>query len=122
MRSKRIIEDDIQIALIDASSYHPILREYLFHIANGGFRNAREAMKFKRLGVRAGVSDLMLPYPSKNYHGYFMELKRPLEYKPKVSKEQQDWIEKMRAVGYKAEVFHDAEEAYNSFMEYLSAK
>jgi hypothetical protein len=51
-----------------------------------------------------------------------MELKRPPEYNPKLSKEQAAWIEKMRAVGYKAEVFHDAEEAYNSFMEYLNTK
>jgi hypothetical protein len=123
VKSKRIIyEDDVQIAVIDAASYHPILREYLFHPANGGFRNAREALKFKRLGVRAGVSDLMLPYPNRSYHGYFMEIKRPREYNPKVSKEQAAWIEKVRAVGYKAEVFHDAEEAYNSFLEYLKAK
>jgi VRR-NUC domain len=118
-KRSEIYEEDVQIALIDAASYHPILRDYLFHPANGGYRNVVEAAKFKRLGTRAGVSDLVLPYPSGKYHGYFMEIKRPKEYNPKVSKEQKIWLERVSAVGYKAEVFYDAQEAYESFVTYL---
>lgn len=32
----------------------------LLHIPNGGFRNKLEAIKFKKMGVRAGVSDFLI--------------------------------------------------------------
>jgi hypothetical protein len=119
---QQIYEEDVQIALIDAASYHPILRDYLFHPANGGYRNVVEAAKFKRLGTRAGVSDLVLPYPSGKYHGYFKEIKRPREYNPRLSKEQEIWLERVRAVGYKADVSYDAEEAFNDYIRYLKGE
>jgi hypothetical protein len=47
----------------------------MFHIANGGKRDAKEAMKFKRMGVRRGVADLFLSIPNSEYHGLYLELK-----------------------------------------------
>jgi hypothetical protein len=46
-----------------------------FHVPNGGWRSAAEAGKFKRMGVKAGVSDFLLVAP----HGaclHALELKR----------------------------------------------
>jgi len=53
---------------------YPDLYFSLFAVPNGGSRNVREATKFKREGVRAGVSDLILAY---NGIATFIELKRP---------------------------------------------
>lgn len=47
----------------------------LHHIPNGGSRNKAEAVKLKQMGVKSGVSDLSLPYPSGCYHGMYIELK-----------------------------------------------
>lgn len=38
---------------------YPKLRRTLFHVPNGGYRNAREGQRFKALGVVAGVPDLI---------------------------------------------------------------
>lgn len=44
---------------------YPHLRGLLFHVPNGGSRNPREGMKFKQIGVVAGVSDLLFLFNGK---------------------------------------------------------
>ena len=46
-----------------------------WHTPNGGTRNKREAVKFKRMGVLPGVSDVFIAEPKKGFHGLFIELK-----------------------------------------------
>ena len=46
-----------------------------FHTPNGGFRNGKEAAKFKDMGVRSGVSDLIFLESRMNYNGLIIELK-----------------------------------------------
>lgn len=59
-------EDTEQINVVSWANWnmnrYPELR-WLFHVPNGGSRNKQEAVKFKQMGVKAGVSDLCLPYP-----------------------------------------------------------
>jgi len=73
----------------------------LFHVPNGGRRDAAEAAHLKRQGVRAGVPDLCLPVARSGYHGLFIELKaeggRPTEA-------QKKWLGRLRVQGYKAEI------------------
>ena len=63
-------EDTEQIAVIQWAQYnvnhHPELK-WLHHCPNGGSRNRLEAVKLKQMGVKAGVSDLCLPYPKGIY-------------------------------------------------------
>lgn len=47
-----------------------------FHVPNGGSRNIREAVRFKREGVKAGVSDIIILKPNKSSHALLIELKR----------------------------------------------
>jgi hypothetical protein len=46
---------------------YPNLRGLLFHVPNGGSRNAREGAKFKQIGVFAGVSDLLFMFDGKTH-------------------------------------------------------
>jgi hypothetical protein len=66
-------EDDFQIAvarLLDASGLD------WFHVPNGGKRNAREGAKFKRMGVKSGIPDVLIITPTKrNQVGMCIELK-----------------------------------------------
>ena len=49
--------------------------ELLYHIPNGGKRDACTAVNLKRQGVKAGVPDLHLPVARGGYHGLYIELK-----------------------------------------------
>ena len=109
-------EDYIQKTVIRETAKHPILRELLFHIPNGGYRHPIEAKKLKLMGVRKGVSDLFLPALTKNYPGLWLELKTETgTLKP----EQENWLIKMRENGYAAEVTRSVEESIDLLLSYL---
>ena len=71
------------------SNAYPDL-ELLYHVPNGGSRNKAEVSKLKRMGVRAGVPDLVLPVPRAGYAGLYIELKVG-ENRP--SNNQKDWLD-----------------------------
>lgn len=99
------------------AKYHPICKDYLFHIPNGGYRHIREAVKLKRMGVKAGVSDLFLAYPSGNKHGLFMEIKTE---KGRLTQEQMVWLERIRSVGFDTHVTRNVEDAIDKIRSYLN--
>jgi hypothetical protein len=116
------VESQHQTLLFKACSYNAILKEYLFHIPNGGYRNPQEAASLRRQGVKSGIPDLCLAYPSKSSHGLYIELKRPIikgENKPVVTVEQRMWIEKLNKVGYKAVICYGWPHAWDVLIEYL---
>ena len=98
---------------------YPALSGRIFAIPNGGLRNISVAVKLKLEGVRPGVPDLFLPYPSNGYHGLFIELKNE---KGRPTKEQIDWVEYLSASGYKAEIVYGWIEASEFIADYLSKK
>jgi len=115
-------EDNEQISLFDwaalQSCKYPELN-VMFHIPNGGKRNAREGARFKRMGVKSGVPDLFLPVPRGKYHGLFIELKsangRPTEH-------QREWLSRLSALGYAACICFGCEEAQRDIIKYLESK
>ncbi len=112
-----------QVEFVHAAKKH--LRELgkdyliplLFAIPNGGFRDARTAGVMKMEGVRKGVPDLMFAYPSNNYHGMFIEMKK--EVGGTVSKEQQEMLDLLDDQGYYCIVARGAKEAIQAFKEYV---
>lgn len=54
---------------------HPQLRLLLFAVPNGGARRPIEGRIMKAEGTLAGVSDLILLFPSEPYHGLCIEMK-----------------------------------------------
>lgn len=89
----------------------------LFHIPNGGSRDAVEGRHLKAQGVKRGVPDLCLPVPSGRYHGLYIELKAE---RGKASAEQKWWVERLNAAGYFAQVCHGWEAAVEALEWYLS--
>ena len=85
---------------------------------NGGMRNIVVAKKLKREGVRKGFPDLTLPVPRHGKFGLYIEMKKVKGAKP--SAEQSDWIEFLRAQGYRAEVCYGFDEARVVINGYLN--
>ena len=114
-------EDQESIALWQRAQLDPVLRDYLFHIPNGGKRNKREAARFKRMGTRKGVHDYRLPLARGVYHSLWVELKPDVKgYYPSVSKEQLDWRKKMRDQGNAAFIVKGWERSIEIMLLYLS--
>lgn len=88
----------------------------LFHIPNGGSRNVIEAAHLKAQGVKAGVSDLMLPVARGKYHGLFIEMKAG---KNKPTEKQKDFLSAVQAQGYAGIVCYSAEQATEAITNYL---
>ena len=121
-----------QSALIQWAQLHkrqyPEL-ELLLAIPNGaklpygrnrnGQRFSREAMKLKAEGLKNGTPDLFLAYPKGNSGGLFIEMKRAKKSLSAVSHDQAAMIERLRAVGYRAEVCYGWEAALDVLLSYL---
>lgn len=116
-------EDQEQMLIFQWAAFahgkHPEL-DLLYHIPNGGKRSKAEAGRFKAMGVKSGVPDLMLPVQKNGYHGLYIELKR--EKGGTVSPEQQKWINALRKQGYAVEVCKGFEQARCLLVEYLNGK
>lgn len=118
----RHIEDNEQMMLFDwamaQSRKYPEL-EFLHHIPNGGKRDAREAARFKRMGVKSGVPDISLPVPRGKYHGMYIEMKSP---KGKLSDNQRLWLERLSKLGYVSCVCFSFGEARDDILKYLKGE
>lgn len=112
-------EDTEQMGVIDWTEWNtgrfPELK-LLFHIPNGGKRDAKEAARFKAMGVKAGVPDLCLPVPRGGYAGLYIEMKYG---KNKTTDQQKEWIQNLTRQGYLVKVCWGGEAATAILEEYL---
>lgn len=88
----------------------------LFAIPNGGSRHKMEAINLKRQGLKAGVPDVCLAYPSSGYHGLYIEMKVG---KNKPSQVQKQWLSNLSEAGYKSVVCYSFNDAMKTIMDYL---
>lgn len=113
-------EDTEQITVIQWASYqmnaHPELK-WLHHCPNGGSRNRNEAVKLKQMGVKAGVSDLCLPYPKGVYCGLYIEMKYGDN---RQQPSQKEFLKDMAAAGHFVATCYSAEEAIEIIKSYLN--
>lgn len=112
-------EDLEQEALFEWASFASVADprlSLLFHIPNGGRRDAATGRALKRRGVKAGVPDLFLPAATSCFHGLFIEMKvgnnRP-------SKAQEGWIGDLKAQGYWVAICYGWLEAKETIEKYL---
>lgn len=81
-KRRAAVEEDLQISCFQWIFAHehryPCLKT-TFHTPNGGRRSKGEAGRFKAMGVRKGVVDILNPFPSGFAPGFACELKAPNE-------------------------------------------
>lgn len=115
--SLTLCEDDIQKAIFEWSSSHPILKIYMYHVPNGGYYlSAAARQRLLNLGLKPGVSDIFIDYPVYPYHGFYLELKT---LKGIATPEQKYFLETRRSVGYKTDIARSFEEAKTKIEDYL---
>lgn len=116
------IEGDEQSVLIEeVRAQFPLHGHLLIHIPNGGSRkNAFEGYRLKKQGVRAGVSDLLLPVARGGYFGLWIEYKAAPPNSAPITKSQQEWIDLMIAEGYQAVACLGIDAAMRVISDYLS--
>lgn len=89
-------EEDIQKACVNWFDLtYGSLSQLLFHVANEDRQNSRKGHKYRLLGVRPGVSDLILLVPNRRYHGLCVEMKSRTGTQRKTQKEFQEKVERM---------------------------
>lgn len=93
--------------------------ELFYAVPNGGDRRKATAGKMKAEGQRAGVPDYALPVPRHGFHGLYIELKTATGAP---SREQRQWLQRLREQGYRAEVCHGWREAWAVLRDYLDLK
>lgn len=105
-------EDQIHRACADwlfaHEAIYPFLH-WLMHVPNGGLRSRGEAGKMRAMGVRKGVVDWILPFPSPTgrYTGLAIEVK---SHQGTVSDEQQDFLDDAAAAGWLTAVVRSSDE------------
>lgn len=110
-------EEQAQLMRMVQAAFPSEIAALLFAIPNGGARHIRTALNLKAEGVKAGVPDLYFAYPHKGCHGLFIEMKR--RHGGRVSDEQKQYIELLRAQGYAVEVCKGCDEAFEALVGYL---
>jgi hypothetical protein len=119
---KNELEGEEQAQLIERfRRQFPDVGELLIHIPNGGSRkNAFEGWRLKNQGVRAGVSDLLLPVARGGYFGLWIEFKAAPPNDAAVSDSQEKWVDEMLAQGYSAHICLGVEAAMQVLIAYLA--
>lgn len=116
----RHIEDNIQINCVTwFNLQYPDLAILLHHSPNGGKRNAREAARFKKLGTRAGFPDLILLFPSSNFHALLVEMKTE-QKGSKQTDNQKAYQEAAAKHGYKYVVCRSFDDFRSTIKQYLA--
>lgn len=117
-------ENQEQRALVKWLSYHPIVRNYFCKNNNEGKRTPLQGRNLKLMGLRPGVSDLLLYYPSNSFHGLFLEVKKNRKYTPSEMRQdswlaQIEFLERIKEVGYAGEFCYGFEDGKEIIENYL---
>lgn len=95
---------------------YPKLARLLFAVPNGGARRPIEGKIMKAEGTLAGVSDLILLYPSKGFHALCIEMKTEKGRQQPSQKLFQRAVEEM---GYKYVICRSFEDFLGEIRGYL---
>ena len=116
-------EADIQKAIVQYSKLIHV-DQYLIYIPNEQIVFSASSKKkwgwWKKLlsmGYKKGTPDLLLAIPNLDYHGLWMEIKKPGNF---ASKEQMHFLKNMDSMGYLTKIVYDAETAVKIISSYLS--
>lgn len=100
---------------------HPVAASLAYHVPNGGHRMKAVAAKLKAQGVKAGVSDIVLPMARGGFFGLYIEFKASAPNSAVVSQSQRDFLHDVGQQGYKAVVCRGLDDAIKVIDAYLAS-
>ena len=113
-------EDDEQAALFEWAAYQRYdnqpLTDFMWANPMGGKRNAREAARLKRQGVKAGVFDIFMAIPLRGDFGLFIEMKVGDN---SLSAEQEKFKNDMTRKGYLCVICYSFDDANMEIENYI---
>ena len=98
---------------------YPDLIKGLIHVPNEGKRTKAQHGFLVGLGMRAGVSDLLLLRARRGYHGLAMELKAPGKLGT-ATKEQKAFLHQLQVEGWLACLCDDPVSAWSLLVWYIN--
>ena len=110
--------DLVHLPLMNRIRQNVYLSEHTLHIANERHTTPWYGAILKAMGVMRYASDLFIAIPTTRYSGFWIELKAPGE-RPNAG--QQQFLDKMRSVGYAADWFDNVDKAWQAIMIYLGS-
>lgn len=120
IRKTQPSETSVQIAVMDwVRAQGESVSNYVFHIANESPRTVIYGALLKKMGMRAGVSDLFIAIPTQKYHGAWIEIKQG---KNKLTKSQKYFLESMSKKDYYTAVTYGVDETIKVINNYLRNK
>lgn len=90
---------------------------WIHAIPSGGKRDRVTASRLKAEGVKRGIWDVYLPYPSKGYPGLYIEFKKP--GRGRLTDEQKLFKQYVESQGYAAAICYSWVDAKNVIVNYL---
>jgi hypothetical protein len=110
-------EQQLQINIVNWFNFQfPELEPDFHHFANERKCSWQEGRTLKRMGVKRGVADLFLAYPTDDYAGLWIELKVG---RNQVSKEQREFGDRKMSRGYQFFIVRSLDEAKGILLHYL---
>jgi hypothetical protein len=108
LKSGEISEETIHKTVMEWVRTHPMLKGLVLHFPNEGRRSERFGRLLKDMGMRAGVSELLIAMQRHGYGGAWIELKSSNGF---LSQPQKDFLSDMRQQNYFVSVCHSIDEA-----------
>lgn len=124
MRQLIPTENQEQRALVKWLAFHNVLKDYYCKLHNEGKRTEAQGWNLKLMGLREGANDLFIYYPTKTYHGLWIEMKRRRRYTPS-ERSSKTWIaqelfqERVKSVGFAAFFCYGWEDGKSIIEKYL---
>jgi hypothetical protein len=121
----RATENQEQRALVKWIRTQRIFDGLLIKLNNEGKRSEGQGWNLKLMGMEPGAFDLFLAYPTKTYHGLWIEVKQNRKYSPsEMAKSsfsaQLKFGERMISVGFAAHFCYGWEDGKKIIEDYIS--
>lgn len=92
----------------------------IYHVPNGGVRDYKTSKEMKAQGVKAGVSDLVLPIARGGYFGLYIEFKASRPHNSSITDIQREYLAMVEHNGYAATYAVGKDEAIEILVNYMS--
>ena len=117
MAKRKDVEHQEQVALFKwLAIKHPEQDAVTYAVPNAARRSPRQGAYMKAEGLKAGVPDICMAYPSNGWNGLYIELKT---IKGRPTESQIGWITRLESNGYAAEICYGLDHAMRTIDDYL---